>query len=53
MALTQGSKITATDFNNLKTALKTELARRKYTGSVSSYATNFTVAPAANSNMTA
>ena len=53
MALTQGNKITASDFNSLKNSLKTELARRKSTGSVASYATNFTTAPAVGNKMTA
>ena len=53
MALTQGNSITASDFVALKNKIKTELARRKYTGSVSSYATDFSVTPTSGTAMKA
>lgn len=37
MALTKNSKITATDINSLKSDLNKEMARRKYTGSLTKY----------------
>lgn len=33
-----GSKITASDLNNLKARVKAEMQRRKYTGSLTGYA---------------
>lgn len=53
MALTQGNKITASDFIALKNKIKAETARRKHTGSVSSHATDFSVTPSAGTKMTA
>lgn len=43
MALTSGNKITASDFNNLKTRVNNEMARRCYTGSLASYNTSVSV----------
>ena len=43
MALTAGSIITASDFNALKTRVNSEMARRKYTGSLTGYNTSVTV----------
>lgn len=45
MALTFGSKITAEDFNNLKAKVKAEMLRRKYTGSVAAYGTDYSDVP--------
>lgn len=42
MALTAGNTITSADIIALKNRVKTEMARRKYTGSLASYATDFT-----------
>lgn len=53
MSLAKNNKILASDFINLKNKIKTELARRKYTGSVASYATDFSVTPAAGAPMKA
>lgn len=38
MALTTGSKMTASDINALKARVKAEMLRRKYTGSLTGYA---------------
>lgn len=43
MALTVGSIITASDFNALKKRVNSEMARRSYTGSLTSYNTSVTV----------
>lgn len=43
MALTAGSIITASDFNALKTRVNSEMARRKYTGTLAGYNTSVTV----------
>ena len=43
MALTAGSTLTSSDINDLKNRVKQEMARRQYTGSLSSYAGNFSV----------
>ena len=51
MALTAGSIITASDFNSLKDRVNTEMARRSYTGSLTSYKT--TVSASAGSKATA
>lgn len=51
MALNSGDVFSATDFINLKARVKAECARRKYNGSVASYATatyDYTVVPSAN-----
>ena len=45
MAFTFGSKITAEDFNNLKAKVKAEMLRRKYTGSVAAYGTDYSDVP--------
>ena len=37
MALSTGSVITASDFNSLKDRVNSEMARRKYTGSLTGY----------------
>lgn len=50
MALNSGDVFSATDFINLKARVKAECARRKYNGSVASYATatyDYTVVPSA------
>lgn len=43
MALTAGSIITASDFTSLKTRVNSEMARRKYTGSLTKYNTSVSV----------
>ena len=50
MALTTGSKMTASDINALKARVKAEMQRRKYTGSLTGYAStsyDYTNVPAA------
>lgn len=44
MAYTAGNAMTDTDINNLKNRVKKEMARRKYSESLASYATNFSIA---------
>lgn len=46
MALTQGSKITASDMNALKTRVKAEMARRKYYNSLADYTGDFSAGAA-------
>lgn len=46
MALTAGNPITSADIIALKNRVKAEMARRKYTGSLASYATDFSVSAA-------
>lgn len=38
MAYTKGSKVTAANINDMKARVKAEMSRRKYTGSLASYA---------------
>lgn len=45
MSWLKGDKVTAEDFIALKEKVKTELARRSYTGSVKQYATDYTDMP--------
>lgn len=50
MALGAGNPILATDINTLKAAVKAEMNRRKYTGSVAGYAAasyDYSTVPAA------
>lgn len=52
MALQSGDVISASDFINLKARVKAECARRKYNGSVASYANSsydYTTVPSSNS----
>ena len=44
MALNAGSLLTAVDFNTLKSHVNSEMERRKYTGSLSDYSTQVSVA---------
>lgn len=54
MSLAAGNTILASDFINLKARIKAECARRKYNGSVASYANSsydYTVVPTAGNNV--
>ena len=41
MALTTGNPVLASDMNSLKSRYNSEMARRKYTGSLASYNNSF------------